>query len=92
MRDAYALKSPGGAEAVVRPPITRGAYFAEGSYGGGRTTATWAEKLLAWVTYCRILLRGSKGGMFFVDRRKAYADQIGRAKQLGIADEPIARF
>jgi hypothetical protein len=91
VRDVVALRSPGGAEAVVRPPVA-GGYFADGSYGGGRRAATWPEKLLAWATYCRVRLRGSKGGMFFVDRRKAYADQIERGRHLGIADEPIARL
>ena len=33
--DVYALKTPGGAERVVRPPIERGKYFT-GEYGGGR--------------------------------------------------------
>ena len=90
VRDVVALRSVGGA--VVRRPIPSGAYFASGSYGGGRTAATWAEKLLAWVTYGRVRLRGSRGGMFFVDRRKAYADLIERGRQLGLPDEPIARF
>ena len=92
VRDVVALRSPGGAGAVVRPPVAAGVYFASGSYGGGRTAATWAEKLLAWVTYGRVRMRGSKGGMFFVDRRKAYADLIERGRQLGLPDEPIARF
>jgi hypothetical protein len=28
--------------------------------------------------------------MFFVDRRRVYADVIERRRQLGLADEPIA--
>ncbi len=91
IRDVYALKSPGGAAAVVRPPVEPGVYF-RGRYGGGRRYARWPEKLLAWATYLRVRLRGGKGGMFFVDRRVVYADQIGRRKKLGLPDEPVARL
>ncbi|OWK41597.1 hypothetical protein [Fimbriiglobus ruber] len=90
-RDVYALKRPGGASAVVRPPVKAGEYF-QGEYGGGRPHALWPEKLLAWGTYWRIRLRGAKGGMFFVDRREVYADEIARRAKLGLPDEPIARL
>jgi hypothetical protein len=92
VRDVYALKRPGGAAAVVRPPVPAGAYFQGGPYRGGRRQAAWPERLLAWATYWRIRLRGGKGGMYFVDRRDVYADQIECRRKLGLADEPIARF
>jgi hypothetical protein len=91
IRDVYALKKPGGAAAVVRPPIARGAYF-QGEYGGGRCFVRWPERLLAWATYWRIRLRGDKGGMYFVNREKAYADHLERMKKHGIADDPIAKM
>ncbi len=91
IRDVYALKKPGGADAVVRPPIAKGAYFA-GDYGGGRRFTRWPERFLAWATYWRIRLRGGKGGMYFVNREKAYADHLERLKKHGVADEPIARM
>jgi hypothetical protein len=92
IRDVYALKRPGGAGAVVRPPVPAGTYFRNGPYGGGRRRAAWPERMLAWATYLRIRLRGSKGGMYFVDRRQAYADQLESRRKFGLADEPIARF
>lgn len=91
VRDVYALKQPGGAAAVVRPPVDQGRYF-RGVYGGGRRHARWPEKLLAWATYWRIRCRGGKGGMFFVDRTRVYADQLDRLRRAGAADEPIARL
>jgi len=87
--DVYALKTPGGAARVVRDPIAAGGYF-PATYGHGRTTSRWPERMLAWLTYYRVRLRGGKGGMFFVDRREVYADQIDRRARLGLVDEPIA--
>jgi hypothetical protein len=92
IRDVYALKRPGGAAAVVRPPVAAGEFFRDGPYGAGRRHFRWPEKLLAWVTYWRVRLRGGRGGMFFVDRRRAYADQIERLRQLGLPDTPVARL
>lgn len=89
--DVYALRRPGGAEAVIRTPIPKGRYFQD-EYGGGRGFVRWPEKLLAWVTYWRIRMRAGKGGMFFVNREKAYADQLELQKRRGIADEPIAKM
>jgi hypothetical protein len=90
-RDVYALTRPGGAAAVIRPPIARGKYF-QGEYGGGRAYMRWPEKMLAWATYWRIRLRGGKGGMFFVDREKVYSDQLERLQRHGIVEEPIAKL
>ena len=92
VRDVYALKKPGGAARVVRPPIARGAYFTGTNYGTGRRHAKWPEKLLAWATYWRIRLRGGKGGMFFVNRETAYADHLERLKNVGVSEEPIAKL
>ena len=76
IRDVYALKHRGGAERVVRAPVAAGEFFTEGQYGGGRERPKWPERLLAQLTQLRVRLRGAKGGMYFVDRRKVYADQI----------------
>jgi hypothetical protein len=91
-RDMYALKRKGGSVAVVRPPIAAGTYFQGGPYGGGRRHYRWPEKMLTWATYWRVRLRGGRGGMFFVDRRRVYADQIQGRRRLGLADEPVARL
>src|SRR5690606_3589442 len=89
--DVYALKTPGGAEAVVKPPIAE-PYFQEREYGCGRSHALWPEKLLCWATALRMKIRGSKGGMFFIDRRKIYADQIQRRRLKGQRDEDRISF
>ncbi len=92
MNDVYALKRPGGAEKVVRPPIAPDRYFQTGPYDRGHVGPTWAEKLLARATYWRIRIRGAKGGMYFVDRRKVYADQLATRTARGITDQPQARI
>lgn len=92
VNDLYRLKRPGGAEAVARPPIAQGRYFQNGPYGRGRSHAVWPEKLLAWGTYYRVRARGGKGGVFFVDRRAVYADQIARRAQRGVIDQPQAKI
>jgi hypothetical protein len=89
--DVYALRKPGGAVAVVRPAIAAGKYF-QGEYGGGRRLARWPEKALAWATYWRIRLRGGKGGVFFVNRERAYADHLERLKKVGVTEEPVTRL
>jgi len=86
--DVYALKSPGGAARVVRPPIAHGAYFQGVPYRGDRREAIWPERLLAWVTDRRVRMRGERGGLFFVDRREAYRDQFERGTQ----GEALARW
>lgn len=90
--DVYALTQPSGAMTVVRPAIQSGAYFRGGPYDRGRDHALWPEKLLAWFTYWRVRIRGAKGGMFFIDRRKIYADQIQNRAARGLADEPQIRI
>ena len=59
---------------------------------GSRRGPLWPEKLLAQYTHWRIRLRGSRGGLFFVDRRKLLADKLAAMRQQGIPDEPIARL
>jgi len=92
IRDIYRLKQPGGAQAVVRPPIGPGRYFLEAPYRGWRREPLWPEKLLAHYTNWRVRSRGAKGGLFFVDRRKLQADQLRRLAEQGIPDEPVARL
>ncbi len=89
VRDVYALKTPGGAGAVVRPPVAPGAYFTAGPYDRGRDHARWPERLLALGTHLRVTLRGAKGGMFFVDRPKLLAARLERRKRLGLHDRPV---
>ena len=91
-RDVYALRRPNGAATVIRLPIATGAYFRGGPYGRGRGYYRWPERLLAWVTYWRVRMRGGRGGMYFVDRRRVYADQIEGRRRLGQPDEPVARL
>ena len=92
VNDLYRLKKPGGAEAVAKSAIAKDRYFMAGPYDTGRDQALWPEKLLALGTYWRVRMRGNKGGMFFVDRRKVYADQIQNRVTRGKDDEPQARF
>jgi hypothetical protein len=92
LRDIYRLKKPGGAEAVVRPPLAVAAYFQRPPYRGCRREPLWPEKLLARYTYWRIRLRGARGGLFFVDRRRLLADNGETRREKCSADEPIARF
>jgi hypothetical protein len=90
IRDVYRLRRPGGAAAVVRPPVPRNRYFTAGPYRGWRREPLWPERLLARYTHWRIRRRGSRGGLFFVDRRRLIADQLRRLQEQGAADEPIA--
>jgi hypothetical protein len=92
IKDVYRLKKPGGAEAVVRPPIPAGRYFNTGPYQGWRNQPLWPEKLLVRYTHWRIRLRGERGGLFFVDRRKLLGRAFGRKRPDDIPDEPIARL
>jgi len=77
-QDLDGLRQPGGARAVVRPAIEKDRYFTGLQAAAGRQTARWPERLLAWITYQRVRIRGKKGGMFFVDRRKLVDDKNSR--------------
>jgi hypothetical protein len=90
--DVYALNRPDGAQQVVRPPVQAHNRLSTGPFDAGRRFALWPEKALAWLTYLRVKIRGAKGGMFFIDRRKIYEDQIRNRESRGIVDEPQARF
>jgi len=92
VNDLYRLKRQGGAEAVAKPALNANLYFQHGPYNRGRGDATLPEKALAWATYFRVRMRGSKGGMFFVDRRKVYADQIRNRLERGKQDETQTEF
>jgi hypothetical protein len=92
IRDVYRLKKPGGAEAVVRPPIPQRGYFSAGPYRGWRDRPLWPEKLLIRYTHWRIRLRGERGGLFFVDRRKLMDEHLRKKREEGIPDEPIANL
>lgn len=86
----YALKSPGGAQRVIRPAIASGRYFTTRFAPVGRREVWWPERLLAHATHWRIRTRGAKGGLFFVDRRQLRGEQIAILERLGRRDEPIA--
>src|SRR5262249_21692017 len=88
--DVYALKQPGGAEKAIRPAIQPDQHFPAAPYGLGGDHALWPEKLLAWLTYYRVRIRGAKWGMFFVDRPTVYADQIENRTSRGVMDQPQA--
>lgn len=62
------LIAAGQADAAVRPPIARGAYF-RGRYAGPRDRANLVERALAVATRWRIDRRGAKEGLFFIDKR-----------------------
>ncbi|MFM7846590.1 MAG: hypothetical protein ACKOBW_05360 [Planctomycetota bacterium] len=90
--DVFALIKPDGANAVIRPPINTQQFFQQGSYATGRDHAIRPEILLAWASYLRVRLRGAKGGMFFIDRRRIYRDQIAQRTAQGLAAEERAQF
>lgn len=69
MQDTYKIYSAKGRETVCRPPITTN-YFTKKSYVGNRSYVLPEEKFLADFTNSRVLARGRKGNMFFVDLRK----------------------
>lgn len=91
-RDVYQLNRADGSLRVVRSPIAAGAYLNNGPYLGSRRVARWPEKALAWITFLRIKIRGRKGGMFFIDRRKIYRDQIRNREARGLPDPPQYRI
>jgi hypothetical protein len=90
-RDVYALRT-GSPMAGTQAPVPAGKYFRNGPYALGRDHYRWPERLLALATHWRVRLRGARGGMFFVDRRKAYADRISARRRQGLEDVPVARI
>jgi len=69
MDDTYKIYSEEGRAVVCRKPISN-KYFTEAVYVGERATTKPEEKLLAKFTNERVIARGEKGNVFFVDERK----------------------
>ncbi|MFA6237415.1 MAG: hypothetical protein WC635_08830 [Bacteriovorax sp.] len=69
MIDTYKIYSEEGRNSVCRPAISK-RYFTEAVYAGERITVKPEEKFLAKFTNKRVIARGEKGNMFFVDLRK----------------------
>lgn len=69
MDDTYKIYTEEGRKTVCRPAISK-KYFSELVYVGSRITTKPEEKFLAKFTNERVIARGEKGNMFFVDLRK----------------------
>lgn len=69
MDDTYKIYTKKGRDSVCRPPISQ-KYFTKTVYVGERQTVLPEEKFLADFTNNRVIARGPKGNMFFVDLRK----------------------
>lgn len=69
MTDTYKIYTEEGRNSVCRPPITA-RYFTKEVYFGERETTLPMERYLARFTDKRVLARGEKGNLFFVDLRK----------------------
>lgn len=69
MVDTYKIYTENGRATVCRTPITK-KYFTKSVYAGVRSEVLPEEKFLAEFTNNRVIARGEKGNMFFVDLRK----------------------
>lgn len=69
MKDTYKIYTEKGRNSVCRKPITT-KYFTETVYVGERDTVKPEERFLARFTDERVIARGAKGNLFFVDLRK----------------------
>jgi hypothetical protein len=69
MDDTYKIYTAEGRRTVCRPAISK-KYFTEAVYVGARIETKPEEKFLAKFTNERVIARGEKGNMFFVDLRK----------------------
>lgn len=69
MTDTYKIYTPEGRKTVCRPPIAK-KYFLKPLYVGPRDYTLPMEKYLARFTDKRVLARGEKGNLFFVDLRE----------------------
>lgn len=67
--DTYKFYSQKGRDSLCRPPVQRN-YFLEPRYEGPRNYTLPPEKFLARFTDRRVVARGEKGNLFFVDLRK----------------------
>lgn len=68
--DTYKFYDPSKIDSILMDPIPQGKYFQKSEYPATRETTTFAENWLADFTNNRILSRGDKGNMFFIDNRK----------------------
>jgi hypothetical protein len=69
MSDTYKFYDKSKVDSVMRPSIKTN-YFTKESYCGVRSHTRRPEKFLANFTNDRVIARGEKGNMFFVDLRK----------------------
>lgn len=69
MKDTYKIYSEKGRNSVCRKPIAK-KYFTQEAYKAVRDTVKPEEKFLARFTDERVIARGAKGNLFFVDLRK----------------------
>lgn len=67
--DTYKFYSEKGRDTLCRPPVHKN-YFQEKQYAGPRNYTLPPEKFLARFTDRRVVARGEKGNLFFVDLRK----------------------
>lgn len=93
--DVYRLKcaagdDAGGTNAVARPAIEPGKYLQAGPYIGYRDRACLPERLLAQAHHWRVSLRGKRGGMYFIDRRKIYTERTVKFLPDQVPDEDRA--
>jgi len=77
IRDVRMLRTETGRRSSPRAPISQ-LYFADGPYVGARSSASAAEHALAKVHELRIRLRGERGNVYFVDRRRWREPERGR--------------
>lgn len=68
--DTYKFYSKEKVKTVARPPVAAGVYFQQAEYAPGRQTVRPIEHWLAKFTNDRVIARGKKGNVFFVDNRK----------------------
>ncbi|MGZ3809603.1 MAG: hypothetical protein ACXVCE_16095, partial [Bacteriovorax sp.] len=69
MVDTYKIYTEEGRRTVCRKPIAK-KYFEKKVYVGERLVTKPEEKFLARFTDKRVIARGEKGNVFFVDQRK----------------------
>ncbi|MDD4973073.1 MAG: hypothetical protein PHY93_01915 [Bacteriovorax sp.] len=93
MVDTYKLYTEEGRRSVCRSAVTK-KYFTEKVYVGKRITTKPDEKFLAHFTNKRVLARGDKGNMFFVDLRKlSQGYKFDPSKKLpNIADRLMEKY
>ncbi len=68
--DTYKFYNRESAYTAPRPAVARKYFEVAGSYEAGRTQMWLPERFLAYFTNDRVVARGLKGNVFFVDNRK----------------------